>query len=228
MAVAVKICGLTDPPQAAAVAACGVTAIGVIAVAVSPRCVPPRTSWQIWATVAAQAPRTERVLVVADAADAMLDGYLAAPQASGRPTVLQLHGREDQQRCSTIAARYNLPVWKAHRVRTPQELAAALARNDNAAARLLDAHDPQQLGGTGQRLPLEWFRSMARQDRPWWLAGGLGPENVAAALKELASFGVRPHGVDASSRLETAPGCKDLDRCRAFVNAVARADGNRD
>ena len=222
-----KICGLTDPSQAAAVAACGAAAIGVIAVAGSPRCVDPRTSWQIWGAVAARVPRAERVLVVADAADALLDRYLAAPQASGRPTVLQLHGREDPQRCSAIAARHNLPVWKAYRVRTPQELATALARSDNAAARLLDAHDPQQLGGTGQQLPLAWFRDMARQDRPWWLAGGLGPENVAAALSTLAAFGMTPHGVDASSRLETAPGRKDPERCRAFVNAVAEAGAAR-
>ena len=223
MGVSVKICGLTSPQQAAAVAACGVQAIGVIAVAGSPRCVEPQTGWRIWATVAAQAPNVDRVLVVADATNSRLDRYLAAPCANWRPTVLQLHGHEDAQRCREIARRHQLPVWKAHRIRTPADLVAALARNDHAAARLLDAYDPQQLGGTGRRLPLEWFKGVAMHHGPWWLAGGLAPDNVAQVLATLADLGATPHGVDASSQLETAPGCKDMQRCRAFVTAVATA-----
>ena len=220
--VQIKICGLTTPQQAQAVVACGVQAIGVIAVAGSPRWVPPHVSQAIWTVVQGQDASVERVLVVADGDDAHLGAYLAAQDNRQRPTILQLHGQEQPERCRQLIQRWGLPIWKAHRIGSPGDLRTAQQCQDGAAARLFDAHVPRQLGGTGQRLPLTWFGGQRFSGR-WWLAGGLGPENVAATLQQLAAMAVRPDGVDASSRLESAPGRKDLRRCAAFVAAVRGA-----
>ena len=220
--VQIKICGLTTPQQAQAVVACGVQAIGVVAVAGSPRWVSPAISQAIWAVVQEQDASVERVLVVADGDDVHLDGYLGAQDSRQRPTTLQLHGEEQPERCRQLTRRWGLPIWKAHRIGSPEDLRTAQGRQDGAAARLFDAHVPRQPGGTGQQLPVTWFCGQ-RLSGPWWLAGGLGPDNVAATLQHLAAMGVRPDGVDASSRLESAPGRKDPGRCAAFVAAVRGA-----
>ena len=220
--IQVKICGLTTPQQAQAVVACGVQAVGVIAVAGSPRWVPPHVSRAIWTVVRERNPSVERVLVVADGDDARLDAYLSAQDNRQRPTILQLHGQEQPERCRQLIQRWGLPIWKAHRIGSPEDLRRVQQRRDGAAARLFDAHVPRQLGGTGRQLPLTWFGGQ-HFSGPWWLAGGLGPENVAATLQQLATMAVRPDGVDASSRLEHAPGRKDLQRCAAFVAAVRGA-----
>ena len=222
--VQIKICGLTTPQQAQAVVACGVQAIGVIAVAGSPRWVSPATSQAIWTAVQGQDASVERVLVIADGADVHLDAYLGAQDSRQRPTTLQLHGQEQPERCRQLSQRWGLPIWKAHRIGSPEDLRMVQGRQDGAAARLFDAHVPQQLGGTGRQLPVTWFGGQ-RLSGPWWLAGGLGPDNVGATLRRLAAMGVCPHGVDASSGLESAPGRKDLRRCAAFVAAVRGAGG---
>jgi len=220
--VQVKICGLTVPQQARAVAACGVQAVGVVAVAGSPRWVSPVVSQAIWTAVQEQDGSVERVLVVADGDDVQLDAYLGVQDGRQRPTVLQLHGQEQPERCRRLSRHWGLPVWKAHRIRSPEDLETVQRRQDGAAARLVDAHVPGQPGGTGRQLPVNWFRGQ-RFSGPWWLAGGLEPENVAATLRQLAAMGVHPDGVDASSRLEHGPGRKDLRRCAAFVAAVRGA-----
>lgn len=220
--VQIKICGLTTPQQAQAVVACGVQAIGVVAVAGSPRWVSPAVSQAVWAAVQEKDDSVERVLVVADGDDVQLDAYLDGQDSRHRPTTLQLHGQEQPERCRQLSQHWGLPIWKAHRIRGPEDLRTAQRRQDGAAARLFDAHVPRQLGGTGRQLPVHWFCGQ-RFSGPWWLAGGLGPENVAATLQQLATMAVRPDGVDASSRLESAPGRKDLRRCAAFVAAVRSA-----
>ena len=220
--VQVKICGLTTPEQAQAVVACGVQAVGVIAVAGSPRWVPPPVSQAIWRAVQERNPSVARVLVVADGDDAQLEACLGTQDHRQRPTILQLHGREQPERCRQLRQRWGLPIWKAHRIAGAEDLPTARQHQDGVAARLFDAHVAQQLGGTGQRLPLAWFAGQ-QLAAPWWLAGGLGPDNVAVTLQQLAAMGVRPDGVDASSDLESAPGHKDLRRCAAFVAAVRGA-----
>ncbi|MFM7231964.1 MAG: phosphoribosylanthranilate isomerase, partial [bacterium] len=83
---------------------------------------------------------------------------------------------------------------------------------------LLDTASGPLAGGTGRTWPWEVARAVVAR-RAVMLAGGLDPDNVAEAVRAL-----RPFGVDASSRLETAPGCKDPDRVRRFVEAVRACD----
>lgn len=210
-----KVCGLRDPAQAGAVAALGVDAVGVIGVEASPRHLEPALRPALFAAVEAERPGCLRVLVVADPGEAELS--LLDPRVGGHQ-VVQLHGGESPERCRELRRRLpGLLWWKALRLREPADLALASAYGDVVDALLLDAWVPDQLGGTGQRLPLEWLGEF-RSPRPWWLAGGITPERVPEVLAVL-----QPDGLDASSGVEDAPGVKNLPRVRQLVEALPRA-----
>jgi len=205
-----KICGLTQPTQAEAVAALGVDAMGVIAVEGSPRFVAQERRMELFAAMAAQAPGCQGVLVVANPEDADLAGL--DPRWGHR--VLQCHGNESPERCRVLRQSLGCAVWKALRIRRPEDLAVAQAYAESVDALLLDAWVPDQLGGTGHRIPIEWLQGVSFP-LPWWLAGGMRAERVAEVLAQLS-----PHGLDASSGVERAPGDKDLELVRALLAAV--------
>ncbi|MEY4430233.1 MAG: hypothetical protein RLZZ533_169 [Cyanobacteriota bacterium] len=211
-----KVCGLRQPPQAAAVARLGADAIGVIGVPSSPRWLEPAQRAPLFAAVAAASPACLGVLVVADPEDSQL------PQlgAGHGHRVLQLHGAETVARCRHLrhVLGPELLLWKALRIRSPEDLAQAEAYAGCVDALLLDAWVPDQLGGTGHRIPIDWLQGF-RPALPWWLAGGLSPERLAPALSGLAA--APPDGVDVSSGVERAPGDKDLDRVAALLTALA-------
>ncbi|MFM7269474.1 MAG: phosphoribosylanthranilate isomerase [Cyanobium sp.] len=210
-----KVCGLRDPHQARAVAALGVDAVGVIGVAASPRFVEPARRQALFAAVAEQSQACRRVLVVADPSDQDLP--LLDPAAGGHQ-VLQLHGDETVERCRYIRDHLaEVSIWKALRIRTPADLDLATAYLPVVEALLLDAWVPDQLGGTGHRLPLEWLQGF-RASVPWWLAGGITPERVPEVLAR-----VQPDGLDASSGVEDGPGRKNLSRVKDLVEAVRSA-----
>lgn len=191
-------------------AALGVDAIGVIGVAASPRWLAPQQRPELFAALAAVSPSCQGVLVVADPSDrelAELD-----PERGHR--IVQLHGGETPQRCRQLRAQLGCPIWKALRLRQSADLAQVQAYAESVDALLLDAWQPDQLGGTGQRIPLEWLADFA-PPLPWWLAGGVAAERVPALLAAL-----RPAGLDASSAVERAPGDKDLAKVAALLAAV--------
>lgn len=210
-----KVCGLRQPAQAAAVAALGVDAIGVIAVRQSPRWLEPQQRPLLFEAMRTARPGCLGVLVVADPADEML----AELQPSAGHQVLQLHGGETPQRCADLRAALgsDLRLWKALRIRNQADLEQAEAYEPVVDALLLDAWVPDQLGGTGHRIPIEWLTGF--QPRlPWWLAGGMTPARLTDALQALAP--ASPSGVDASSGVERAPGDKDLRLVEQLVAAV--------
>lgn len=199
-----KICGLRRPDQACAIAALGADAIGVIGVRSSPRYLDPAARTALFEALAGDFPGCRRVLVVADP-----DPSDAAELGSaGGHDVLQLHGSESPQRCAELRSSLGLEIWKALRIRSQADLARAADYIGSVDALLLDAWTPDQLGGTGRRLPLEWLAGFSPAV-PWWLAGGVTPEGVAEILERL-----QPDGLDVSSGVEVAPGVKDLKRVR--------------
>lgn len=202
-----KICGLRDPLQAAAVAALGVDAIGVIAVAGSPRYVPADERPGLFAAVRSAAPACQGVLVVADPG---AEQFPELDPARGHQ-VIQLHGGESPRFCRQLRRQLGCQVWKALRLRSPGDLQRAEAYADAADALLVDAWVPGRLGGTGHAVPLEWLQDW-QAPLPWWLAGGVRAERVA----ELLSC-VSPTGLDASSGVERSPADKDLARVRELL-----------
>ncbi|MFM2080731.1 MAG: hypothetical protein RLZZ219_1413 [Cyanobacteriota bacterium] len=205
-------------------AALGVEAIGVIAVPGSPRWLEPSQRPALFAAVAAVRPACLGVLVVADPTDA----DLCELGSGAGHRVVQLHGGESPERCRQLreALGPGLGLWKALRIRSRDDLERASAYAPVVDALLLDAWVPDQLGGTGHRIPIEWLSGF-RPPLPWWLAGGIRADRVAPAMAALAA--APPAGLDASSGVERAPGDKDLARVAALVASVAavRQDPHR-
>ena len=124
--------------------------------------------------------------------------------------VAQLHGGESEAYIRTLRQHTHKPILQAFRVDTPADLEKAQA--SSADYILLDSGD----GGTGERF--DWSL-LAGATRPYFLAGGLDPENVGGAVEKL-----KPYAVDVSSGIET-DGKKDPEKMKNFVRAVRGAAG---
>lgn len=123
----------------------------------------------------------------------------------------QLHGDEPP---SVVRALAPLPVMKVIRVRDRASVRAAF-RFAGADLVMFDAYDPLVRGGSGRRFAWGLVRGFPR---PFLLAGGLTPANVASAVRA-----VRPFGVDVASGVECAPGIKDHRKMRSFIRAAKSA-----
>ena len=122
----------------------------------------------------------------------------------GTIQVAQLHGHEDETYIAALRQTTSAPIWKAFKVRTPEDVAAA----DASSADLILLDNGY---GTGETFDWSLVQSV---HRPYLLAGGLTPENVTEAVKTL-----QPFGVDVSSGIET-DGHKDPEKMRKFLDTV--------
>jgi phosphoribosylanthranilate isomerase len=197
----VKICGVTRPADAEAAAALGADAVGVNLWPGSRRHVPPARAREI---VRALPPWVTAVGVLVNPTREEL---LRAIEASG-VAAIQLHGDEPPAACLGLP----VPVVKALRVRDAAALDALAAYDVQGF--LLDAPTPGY-GGSGETFDWAVAAEAVRRGARVILAGGLGPDNVAAAVRA-----VRPWGVDVASGVESAPGVKDLEKVAAFVRAA--------
>lgn len=205
----VKVCGVTRKQDAVAAVEAGVDALGFNFYPKSKRVVRLE---DIAGWVEELPPDIGRIAVVVQPSEELL-GELAD---SGIFHALQFHGGEDPEFCARWGGEFFV---KARAVSDGTSAEAALA--DQAPSLLLDAHAPGVFGGTGQ--VIDWSlaaRVTAGAGRPVVLSGGLKPENVAEAVRQ-----VRPTAVDTASGVESAPGIKDDARMRALVKAVANAPG---
>lgn len=129
---------------------------------------------------------------------------VAALLEDGIIDMAQLHGHEDEPYLDALRRLTGRPLIRAFRVRSGEDI--RLAQSSSADGILLDA-------GAGDGRTFDWSFLQGMR-RPYFLAGGLDPENVSRAVREL-----KPFAVDVSSGIETG-GCKDVNKMRAFVRAV--------
>lgn len=213
MSVLVKICGLTTTAAAEAAVSAGADFGGLVFFDKSPRHVRPE---QAGAIAAVLRGRARVVALLVDPDDATVDDIVRRVS----PDVLQLHGSETPARVAVIAALAKRPVIKAVAVSDGTDVARAAAYADVAEYILFDAK--ADLGATrpgGLGAAFDWkLLANVTVARPWGLAGGLTPQNVARAL----SF-ARPAFVDASTGVEDAPGLKSPSKIAAFVAAARNA-----
>lgn len=210
--IRVKICGLTAAGDIAAAVASGAQYVGFVFFARSPRhlAVPQA------AALATGVPTGIcKVALTVDASDAELDHVLASVPID----MLQLHGDESPARVRAVKARFGLPVMKAIGVADAGDLGQIDLYSQVADQLLIDARPPKDADRPGgNALAFDWRLIAGRKywRRPWMLAGGLTPDNVAQAV-ELT--GARQ--VDVSSGVESAPGVKDAGLIAAFVAAAS-------
>ena len=202
----VKICGITRIEDGVAAAQAGADAIGLVFAPASPRRVSAEQAADI---AAALPPFVSCVALFVDPGAAQVRAVLE----TFRPDLLQFHGDEPPDFC----AAFGLPYLKAVRVRPGTDLLQYAALYAGARGLLLDAYHPDSHGGTGQRF--DWDLIPRELPRPVVLAGGLDPDNVAAAVRR-----VRPWAVDVSSGVEMAKGIKDAGRIARFIREVRNAD----
>ncbi|MCD5390881.1 phosphoribosylanthranilate isomerase [candidate division NPL-UPA2 bacterium] len=139
-----------------------------------------------------------------------------------RLDALQFHGNESPEYCKQFSRPVRgkslsgfIRTIKAFRIKDEETLKSIPAYQVDAY--LLDAYVEGAAGGTGKSFNWDLAVEAKKIGRPIILAGGLGPDNVAEAIRK-----VRPYGVDVSSQIERTPGKKDHEKMRAFMKAVRR------
>jgi phosphoribosylanthranilate isomerase len=203
--VKVKICGITRTQDALAAVEAGADALGFMFYEASPRYLTPAQATPI---IRALPPFIAKVGVFVDPSEEMVR---RAIEQCGLDT-LQFHGQETPEFCRRFAQK----VIKAFRVRDTDSLSAT--RDYQSETWLLDSYVADQPGGTGRTFNWSLAAAAVQSGGRVLLAGGLTPENVGEAVRQ-----VRPFGVDVSSGVESAPGLKDPGRLRAFVEAARKA-----
>ena len=210
-----KFCGITRAEDAAEAARLGASWVGAI-FAGGPRTIVPSRAAENFHALA-QGVRRVGVFGAASA------GEIAAIAGAVPLDVVQLHGDPDVENVTAVRKRAGVPVWAVVRIGDTSLPPAARALAEAADALLLDARVDGVLGGTGRALEWDALAEAVehlRSSAPCTivLAGGLSPENVGRAIEAL-----HPDVVDVSSGVERAPGIKDHERMRAFMDAVERA-----
>lgn len=206
MRTRVKICGITRQEDARLAVELGVAALGFNFYSPSPRYIRPGAAGEI---IRQLPPFVTLVGVFADETDAE---HVTGVAREARVTAIQLHGPRFPEASGPLEGFLLIRAVAVREDFRPDELGRL-----NANAFLLDTFDPNLHGGTGKTF--KW--SMAREAKrygPVILAGGLTPENVGEAIRE-----VRPFAVDVASGVESAPGIKDAAKLRAFFAAVEEA-----
>lgn len=204
----IKFCGLTRAGDVRLASELGVDAVGFVFAHASLRRI---HAAEARALREALAPLVDAVAVFRDNSAEEIREVVKQV----RPSLLQFHGDEDDAFCR----RFDVPWIKAvgmgaGAVATGPALGASWP---GAAAFLFDSHGGGHDGGSGRAF--DWATLPPGLTRPFLLSGGLRPDNVSAAISA-----TRPWGVDVSSGIESAPGRKDGDLMRAFVEEVRRAD----
>jgi phosphoribosylanthranilate isomerase len=211
MGVQAKICGVSTPEAVQAALAGGAGWLGFVFFDKSPRNLDPEAAWRLAQPV--RGGPAKIVALMVDPSDADVDRIATLL----KPDLIQLHGSETPARARAIGQRAGVGIVKALPVSETADVAAATAYESVVDHLMFDARPPKDAdrpGGGGE--PFDWSLLTGRRfQRPWFLAGGLDPWNVADAAKRSGA-----PLVDVSSGVERGPGLKDPALIRAFLDAV--------
>jgi phosphoribosylanthranilate isomerase len=200
----VKICGITNLPDALAAVEAGADALGFNFYAPSPRYIEPRKAREIIDQLPSQ------VLTVGVFVNEEMPDSLRQIATETGVAAVQLHGDESPAYCQALADLYVIKVLAVGKNFNVQQAVAY-----DVKAIMLDASDNRLRGGTGRVIDWSVAEKVRKLVPRLFLAGGLSTENVQQAISS-----VNPYAVDASSSLEDLPGKKNHQRLRAFVKSV--------
>lgn len=211
MPVAIKICGINEPRGLIAAARGGARYAGFVFYPPSPRVVSLAQAQEL---ARQTPPGMQRTGLFVDPDNQTLEQILRQVPLD----LLQLHGHETPRRVAEIAALTNLPVMKAIHIAAAEDFAAIDVYAPLVRQFLFDARPPSQAALPGGNAHAFDWRLLAGRSfpRPWILAGGLTPDNVAEAVRISGAA-----MVDVSSGVEDSPGVKNPDKIAAFCAAVA-------
>jgi len=213
MGVLVKICGINSREAADAALRAGADFAGLVFFERSPRHL---SLEQAGVLARLLRGRTRIVTLMVEPSDAAVVEVMAAVS----PDLIQLHGNDSPARAAAIAARTGRPIIKVLAVADSEDVVRAHAYEEAADYLLFDAKvDASATRPGGWGAAFDWQLVSGRTfRRPFGLAGGLNPENVARAIKVSGA-----QLVDASSGVEDAPGRKSAEKIAAFVVAARNA-----
>ena len=201
----IKICGITCNSDATAAADFGADAIGLVFYSPSPRAVVAENVAEI---VAGVSGRIEIVALFVDPSEAEVRNVLATNAVS----LLQFHGQESEAFCKSFA----MPYLKAVAVKDDGSIARIIDDYPSAEMLLLDSYNKKAPGGTGTAFDWEIGESISEaSSKKIVVAGGLNPENVQTAIRQ-----IQPYGVDVSSGVEKSYGIKDLSKLKIFIEGA--------
>src|SRR6266568_3118000 len=201
----IKICGITREEDALFCAGEGADFLGFIFVPSTPRFVEPEKAAGIAARVRESEKHPKMVGVFRDASN----DYIREIHNLVGFDVVQLHGSESDDAIRDLG----IPAIKTLRV---AETLPDTHGAPNAAWLLFDTFDERRAGGTGRRFDWSLLATYERS-KPFFLSGGIDPENVVAAISL-----VRPDAIDLSSGVESSPGVKDHDKVARLFERVRR------
>ena len=209
MTIEAKICGLSTPETVDAAVAAGARFVGFLTYPRSPRHV---ASNDVLKALGSRVPTgVTRVGLFVDPDDALLDERLA----TGAIDLLQLQGAETPERVAAIKARTGKPVMKVIKVAQVSDVERGIAAYSSVADRLMFEAAGGALPG-GNAKAFDWTIMSGRTVAlPWFLAGGLTPDNVAEAVRITGA-----RAVDVSSGVESSRGVKSIELIRAFLDRV--------
>jgi len=205
--IKVKICGVTNPQDALWAANLGADYIGLNFYAQSPRKVSSKHAQEI----ASQIPPFITIVGI------FVDEDVAAIAKLVKNIPLkavQLHGSESPETCKRVQE-LGVKVIKAFRLQKPLELADVEPYAPFVDFYMFDRFSADAAGGTGEAFDWEWLKAAAGLSKPWFLAGGLNPENIGKAVKQ-----TQPPAVDVCSGIERLPTRKDYDAMKNFIQTV--------
>ncbi len=201
----IKICGITREVDARRCVIEGIDALGLVFTERSPRHISPEQGRRLRDLVSG---KCTTVALFMDQDRLSVERVIDAV----KPDMLQFHGQEPAGFCS----QFQLPYIKALSFSEPA-LNSLVEQHHQAAALIIDSHQPGEIGGTGN--VFDWQELTTTGSASWIIAGGLDPDNVGLAISQC-----HPWGVDVSSGVESSRGIKDAGKIAAFARAVERAD----
>jgi len=205
--IKVKICGVTNAQDALWAANLGADYVGLNFYPPSPRKISNRHAKEL----AAQIPPF--VTLVGIFVDEPIESIAKLVKSVPLRTV-QLHGHETPEACAAARA-LGVKVIKAIGVRQPLQPSDVEPYQDNVDFFLFDNPGDSLPGGTGETFNWEWLQAIPFVQKPWFLAGGLNPDNIADAIKQ-----AHPPAVDVCSGVERLPTRKDYDAMKRFIQRV--------
>jgi phosphoribosylanthranilate isomerase len=216
--VKVKICGITNAEDAARACEYGADLLGFIFVEGTPRAVEKDTVKDIVSSIpAGVGENTEKVGLFRDESLGVVAETL---MYCGLESV-QLHGDESPDYCRELKEKLPVNIIKVFKVREDVLPAGSHVIDDYGDVDhfVFDTFHPETPGGTGSSFDWEvLLREKGRIKKPFFIAGGLDPANVAEAVRT-----VRPYGVDVSSGVEKVPGKKDENLLKEFIKNAKKA-----